>query len=413
MSSKGKVDTAGKPIDVLCMATQDSNCDFKPQRFQRRPVGDYDVLIDMKYCGICHTDLHVAAGHMANIMGKKYPCVPGHELSGVVAEVGAKVTKFKVGDYAGVGCMVDSCMNCSACRRGEEQMCTKQIATYGGVDKSGRAETYPKGGHTLGGYTSRFVVHEHFGIVIPKTYDLKYAGVVMCSGVTLYDPLQRYGAKKGTRVAIVGIGGLGQMGIKIAKALGCTVTAITRSPGKVEFAKRKCGADAVIVSSNADDMKKAAKSFDLILNTIPSEHDYTVYNSLLASRGKQIMLGLNSGLIAGFAVDAITCGSSKVKGSGIGGILATQEVIDLCAKHEIYPEIQVINVNQINSVYEKLDRSNESGERFVIDLANTLNDNAFDNCNAPPPSFGPQSPPMGLGTIMGAVLSLLCTCKWC
>ena len=411
MASKGK-DTKSGPIDVLCMATKDENCDFKPMRLQRRAVGDYDILMAMQYCGICHTDLHISAGHTAALTGKHYPCVPGHELSGIVIDVGPKVTKFKVGDHAGVGCMVDSCLKCSACLRGEEQKCTSQIATYGGKDKSGRAATYPVGIHTYGGYTDKFVVNERFGIVIPKSYDLKYAGPVMCSGVTLYSPMKKYNAKAGSRIAVVGIGCLGQMGIKIGKALGCTVTAITRSPAKVEFAK-KCGADAVLISTDAAQMKKAAKSFDLVLNTIPSEHDYSIYTNLVANRGKQVMLGLNSGLVAGMVVDGITCGSSKVTGSGIGSILETQEVIDLCAKHQIYPEIKVISVTEINYAYEQLDRCNESGERFVLDLANTLNDSAFEKCTAPPPKFGTPTPPLGLGTIVGAICGLFCSCKWC
>jgi uncharacterized zinc-type alcohol dehydrogenase-like protein len=194
------------PIDIVCMATQSPSCDFKPLALQRRPLGAHDVLIDMKYCGICHTDVHAATGDVAALMGKHYPCVPGHELAGVCTRVGAAVTKFKVGDQVGVGCMVDSCLTCKSCLAGEEQKCSKQVATYNGIDKSGRAAPHGTK-HTLGGYTSKMVVHERFGILIPPSYPLECAGVVMCAGVTLFDPLRRYKCA-GKRVGIIGVGGL-------------------------------------------------------------------------------------------------------------------------------------------------------------------------------------------------------------
>ena len=273
------------PVDALCMAAADARCDFRPARFNRRAVGRSDVLLDMKYCGICHTDVHAAQGHLVALSGRCYPCVPGHELAGVVAAVGADVTRVRVGDHVGVGCMVDSCLTCAACRRGEEQMCSKQTATYNGKDNgSGRAAPGPGApAHTLGGYTDKFVVHERFAVVIPKSYPLECAGPVMCAGVTLFDPLRRYGATKGTRVGVVGLGGLGQMGIRLAKAMGCIVTAITRSAAKADFAK-ECGADFVIVSTSSDDMARAraARALDLVLNTIPVEHDYAPFTALLA-----------------------------------------------------------------------------------------------------------------------------------
>ena len=406
---------AAKPVEALCMATADPRCNFQPARFQRRAVGPSDVLIDMKFCGICHTDVHSAQGHLAALSGRCFPCVPGHELAGVVAAVGADVTRVRVGDHVGVGCMVDSCLTCAACKRGEEQMCSKQVATYNGKDRSGRAAPGPGApAHTLGGYTDKFVVHERFAVIVPKSYPLECAGPVMCAGVTLFDPLRRYGATKGTRVGIVGIGGLGQMGIRIAKAMGCEVTAITRAPAKAAFAKT-CGADEVLVSTNAEDMARArrARSLDLVLNTIPSEHDYAPFTALLAPGGKQVMLGLNTGLVAGMAVNAIVCGRSRVVGSGIGGIEATQAVIDLCAAHDIKPFIKVIPVEGINRVYEELDRANESGARFVIDIG-TLNDDAVKRCaNSAPPAFGPPSPPLSLTSIVGGICGLLCSCRWC
>jgi len=407
-------------VDVQCLATRDEKCQFELLKFSRRAVGAHDVLIDMKFCGVCHTDLHAAQGHLVALSGRCYPCVPGHELAGVVAAVGADVTRVRVGDHVGVGCMVDSCLSCAACLRGEEQMCSKQTATYNGKDNgSGRAATGRAAGtpaHTLGGYTDKHVCHERFIVKIPTDYPLEFAGPVMCAGVTLFDPLRRYGAiKGGMRVGVVGIGGLGQMGIKLAKAMNCHVVAITRSPAKAAFAKA-CGADEVVVSTSAEDMArgKRARALDLVLNTIPSEHDYAPYSALLTPAGKQVMLGLNTGLIAGMAVNSIVCGRSRVVGSGIGGIEATQAVIDMCAKHNIRPDIKVVPVEEINRVYEQLDRANESGVRFVLDIAGSLNEGAAERCKAAAaPVFGPPSPPLSISMIVGGICSLLCSCRWC
>ncbi|KOO22311.1 alcohol dehydrogenase [Chrysochromulina tobinii] len=363
-------DASKGAVNVLCMATADAKCNFQPVRFQRRAVGPNDVLLDMKYCGVCHTDLHSAQGQLAALTGKCYPCVPGHELAGVAVAVGDAVTRVKVGDHVG---------------------------------------------HTLGGYSDKMVVHERFAVIIPKTYPLECAGPVMCAGVTLFDPLRRYGAGKGTRVAIVGVGGLGQMGIRIAKALGCVVTAITRTAGKADFA-RECGADEVIVSTDAEQMLRArrARALDLVLNTIPSEHDYSPYTALLSGGGRQIMLGLNTGLIAGMVVNGLCCGRSRVAGSGIGGIEATQAVIDLCDKHGIKPFIKVVPVENLNRVYEELEKCNESGARFVLDIAGSLNEDAFKRCaEAAPPNLGPPAPPLTLSAIIGGICGLLCLCRWC
>jgi len=390
----------GKPIDVTCLATPDTSCTFAPRAFQRRPVGDHDVLIDMKYCGICHTDLHAAAGHLKAIGSYSYPCVPGHELAGVVEAVGAKVTKFKVGDAIGVGCMVDSCMSCAACKRGDEQLCSRQTGTYNAVPKNGRADTVPAGSATLGGYTTKHVVHEAFGVRIPAGYPLECAGPVMCAGVTLYSPLVRYGARAGTKVAIVGLGGLGVMGVKIAAALGCDVAAVSRSGAKRALAAA-AGATRFVDSSSALDLQGARGAFDLVLNTIPGEHDYTVYTALAAPSGKHVVLGLNSVLAASFVTGAIACGT-RVKGSGIGSIAETQAVVDLCAKAGIRPELKVIPVEGVNAAYEALDRANDAGVRYVIDLG-TLDAGAGARCAAaPPPALGPAKP-----LSVGAILSTL------
>jgi D-arabinose 1-dehydrogenase-like Zn-dependent alcohol dehydrogenase len=212
------------------------------------------------------------------------------------------------------------------------------------------------------------VVHERFAIIIPKEYPMQYAGPVMCAGVTLFDPLRRYKATKGTRVAIVGLGGLGQMGVKIAKAMGCVITVVSRSVSKQKFAT-DCGASSFVCSEDAAQMKAAAKSFDLVLNTIPAHHDYQTYTNLVAKGGKHIILGLNAGLVGGVVLNSITMNQSKVVGSGIGGIEATQAVINLCHENKIFPDIQIVRAEQINEVYEKLDSSNQDGVRYVIDIS--------------------------------------------
>jgi len=356
------------------MGCKDETCSFEAMKLKRRELNDLDVLIEMKYCGVCHSDLHFAAGHMQNVLGKvEYPCVPGHELAGVVKEIGSKVTKFSVGDHIGVGCMVDACLECSKCQEGQEQKCSKQVGTYCGKDWSGRAKV-PDREQTIGGYTNVMVVQERFGIKIPKSYPLEMAGPVMCAGITMYDPLKAFHAKPGDKVGVVGLGGLGVMGVKLAKALGCNVIAISRSESKKPFAMDTCGASGFLASSNTQQMEENARSFDLILNTIPSDHDESIYTALLKSSGYHVLLGLNSSTMASFAVNSLTFGKSKVTFSGIGGIPNTQEVIDLCDKNKIYPEIELHSVTELNRIYEKLDSSNDAGKRYVLDIANTLNE---------------------------------------
>jgi uncharacterized zinc-type alcohol dehydrogenase-like protein len=348
-------------------------------------------------------------------MPPRYPCVPGHELAGVCVAVGAAVTRFRVGDHVGVGCMVDSCLTCAACLRGEEQMCLKNTNTYC-AKPSARAGVPPGApSHTLGGYTSVFVVHERFGIKIPAGYPLQAAGPVMCAGVTLFDPLRRYGAGPSKRVAIVGVGGLGAIGIKIAKAMGAHVTAITRSLEKAAFAKAACGADATLLSSDAGAMRAHGGAFDLVLDTVPAEHDYWPYVPLLEpARGALVHLGLNTALVAGIAVDKLTCGASRIKGSGIGGIEATQAVIDLCAAKNIVPELEVIKPEGIAAAYEALVEENQSGKRYVIDLASLKDGSAEAACkDVSPPRFKvPKQPSLGLVSVVGAILRLWCCCGW-
>ena len=340
-------------------------------------------------------------------MGNPWPCVPGHEIAGVVIEVGGAVTKFAVGDHAGVGTMVDSCGTCKACKGGEESSCMSQIATYGGKDKFGRA-SYPADGpqHTLGGYSNLFVVQQSFAIKIPAAYPLAAAGPVMCAGITVYSPLRKHGAGPGVRVGVAGVGGLGQMAIKLAVAMGATVTAFTRSPNKAAFA-RACGATNVVVTSNPKEMVAVKGTVDLLLDTIPSEHDWSLFASVLSKKGVHVILGLCTGLVGAMIADTLKCGGSKVKGSGTGGLQATQEVMDLCAAKNITPDIKVIPVDKVGEAFTSLSSTNESGTRFVLDIS-TLDDGSFARMQgSKPPTLSPHDAPLGALGIVGATVKIL------
>jgi D-arabinose 1-dehydrogenase-like Zn-dependent alcohol dehydrogenase len=393
------------------MACDSAACDFKAVMLARRAMGPFDIEIDMKYSGICHSDLHVAAGHMAGIGGPvRYPCVPGHELAGVAVRVGASVTKVKVGDHVGVGCMVDSCGTCKSCIAGEEQKCMKQVATYQGKNHHGRAAVWPPNSRTLGGYTKVHVVHENFAIVIPKTYKLEAAGPVMCAGITMYDPMMQLKVKAGDKIGIVGLGGLGVMGVKIAKALGCQVFVISRNKAKEELAKR-VGASDIIASSDPASMSSAAGTLDVIINTVPSYHDYSVYLPLLSRKsriGRMVMLGLHEGIASGMVLSKVTFGCSRIMSSGIGGIRATQEVINLCDQHNIYPELEVVSCSKVNMVYQQLNDSNDSGKRYVLDIS-TLTENLV--CDDPAPGIADQKP-MGIPSILGVFFRDLLLFRW-
>lgn len=396
-----------EPVDMMVMACQDPSCDFKPMKMKRRPLGDEDVLIDMVYCGVCHTDLHIAANHVGGLQATVYPCVPGHELVGVCTRVGSRVTKVKVGDHVGVGCMVDSCMKCAGCKKGNENLCRKQnTATYQGKDLHGRAATYPTGGVTMGGYCTKMVVHEHFAILIPKNYPLASAGPVMCAGVTMYEPLRYWKAGPSSKVAIVGLGGLGMTGIKVAKAMGCQVTAISRGEKKKALAE-KSGADGFISSTSPEQMEAARQSFDLVLDTIPTEHDYMQCQKLAAVDGKCVLIGISNAFGGAILVDAITGGRSTMSASMIGGAQSTQEIIDLCAKHNIVLDHKICPVWELGKIYEELDSSNDQGLRYVLDLKNTLNEDAEAKCTAPPPKLSTPETAPSLRGIFGECFSML------
>eukprot|EP00802_Teleaulax_amphioxeia_P019922 Tamp_20177.p1 GENE.Tamp_20177~~Tamp_20177.p1 ORF type:complete len:361 (+),score=102.73 Tamp_20177:39-1085(+) len=341
--------------------------DLKAHKFDRYAPGDADVSFDIAYCGICHTDVHF----IQNMLGFcQYPLVPGHELIGKVTAVGSKVTKFKVGDLIGVGCMVDSCKSCSACKKDEEQYCaTGSVFTYGGVTKYGRAG--PDGVPTAGGYSDKMVVHQDFGIKVPDGTPLDKAAPLLCAGITMYDPLKYHGVKEGTCVAIVGCGGLGQMGIKLAKAMGATVTAISTSPQKEADAKAM-GASNFLLSTDAEAMGKAAKSFDLILDTVSADHEIMPYIGTLKTDGKHVLIGL-TGKPMSIAGAPFLFGRVSVTGSLIGGIKATQEMMDFCTKNNIYPNVQVIKASEVQGALEKLDKKSDQIVRYVIDCS-TLKD---------------------------------------
>eukprot|EP00928_Gymnodinium_smaydae_P039342 TRINITY_DN26894_c0_g2_i1.p1 TRINITY_DN26894_c0_g2~~TRINITY_DN26894_c0_g2_i1.p1 ORF type:complete len:446 (+),score=46.75 TRINITY_DN26894_c0_g2_i1:42-1340(+) len=391
-------------IDVIGMACSDCRCDFRPHRFRRRAVGDYDVLVDVKFCGVCHSDLHAAADHYRDLGAKaEYPMVPGHEIAGVCTQVGSKVTKFKVGDHVGIGCMIDSCLECWECCSQHEQFCTKAgsvmaIQTYGGRNKFGRAAVHPEGSQTMGGYSNQMVVHEHFAVLIPMSYPLEAAGPVMCSGITMYEPLKRYGAREGTRVGVIGLGGLGCMGIKIARELKCRVTAISRGRSKKELAS-KVGADLYVDSLSIDEMRKCASSLDIVLNTIPIHHDTSVYEALIASGGNLVLLGVTPTWLAASRVS-----HPVVTASLIGGMQATQEVVDICAQANIVPEIKVMPVQSLNEIYQKLDDSNDSGVRFVVDLG-SLSEDTFNSYTSCAPTLRPAEG-MRLTTVAYEMLRL-------
>jgi len=348
---------------TIAWAKTAADSKFSKIEISRNVAGENDVTFEMKYCGICHTDVHIAN----NDMGRThYPCVPGHELAGIVTKVGSNVTKVKVGDRVGVGCIVDTCMNCDGCAAGEEQLCCKGMTgTYDGEIQHGHIKTNT--GWTFGGYSGSQTVHERFIIKIPDGFPLEAAGPVFCAGITMYSPLVYWKAEKGgLRVGIIGIGGLGQMGVRIAKAMGNTVTAISTSPNK-EAAAKEIGADNFVVSTDPESMKAAAGSLDLILNTVSANHDVNTYLPLLASKGVIVQLGL---VLNPHPVNQLVLMFKKLTIAGclIGGLPETQDCIDFCHKHNIVPKIKIVTSKDLDGVYEALSKKNDSIIRNVLDI---------------------------------------------
>lgn len=325
---------------------------------ERREPGPTDVKIDIRFCGVCHSDLHTARGEWA---GTKYPSVPGHEIVGEVVAVGAEVSRFKLGDLVGVGCMVDSCRECDSCRAGLEQYCYEgNVGTYNGKDRH-------LGGHTFGGYSQSVVVDQDFVLSIPANLPLDAAAPLLCAGITLYSPLMHWRAGPGKTVGIVGLGGLGHMGVKIARALGAHVVMLTTSPEKARDAER-LGAHEVILSTDSAQMQAKEKSIDLLLNTISATHDLNAFTRLLKVDGAHVLLGVPPTPFPPLDVARMIGNRLTVAASTIGGIRETQDMLDFCGRHGIVSDIELIRMDQINHAYERMLKG-DIKYRFVIDMA--------------------------------------------
>lgn len=343
--------------NAIGYAAQSPTSGLTPFHFDRRALRPEDVQIDILYCGVCHSDLHQARNDWK---GTIYPCCPGHEIVGRVTKVGPRVTRFREGDAVAVGCLVDSCLDCDMCRRGEEQLCrNRSTGTYNAKDRI-------TGDITYGGYSNHIVVREEFVLKVPDALDLKRAAPLLCAGITCYSPLRKWKIGPGSRVGVAGLGGLGHMGVKLAVGMGAEVTVITRSPSK-EADARALGAHKVLLASDKAALRAATSSFDLIIDTIPVPHEVTPYIHLLDVDGTLCIVGavdmlppFHSGLLLGLR--------RHITGSPIGGIRETQEMLDFCAEKNILPDCEMIPIQEINHAYERLEKADVK-YRFVIDMA--------------------------------------------
>ena len=338
-------------------AAQSATSALAPFAIERREPLPSDVAIEILYCGVCHSDLHQVRNEWHNSI---YPVVPGHEIVGRVVKVGSAVTKFKVGDLAAVGCLVDSCRTCSSCQRGLEQYCLKfPVFTYNGADKH-------LGGQTFGGYSESITVDEAYTLKVSPKLDPAATAPLLCAGITTYSPLRHWKVGPGQKAGIVGLGGLGHMGVKFAHAFGAHVVLFTTSAGKVDDGLR-LGADEVVLSKNAGEMGKHRGSFDFILDCVSASHDINAYIDLLKVDGTLTLVGAPEHPLP-VAVFSLLMGRRSFAGSGIGGIQETQEMLDFCAEHEIASDIEMIEIQQVNEAYERLLKSDVK-YRFVIDMA--------------------------------------------
>lgn len=329
-----------------------------PMPIERRNPRPDDVSIDIEYCGVCHTDIHFAENDWGR---SNYPVVPGHEIIGRVTAVGADVSQFRVGDRVGVGCMVDACRQCPSCDQGLEQYCREGMTpTYNGYDRK-------DGQPTFGGYSTHIVVSERFVVRVPEVLDPAKAAPLLCAGITTYSPLKHYGVGAGHKVGILGMGGLGHMGVKFARALGAEVTIFTRSEAKKAEALKQ-GADHVIISTDPEQMAQAREQFDFLLDTIPVQHDLNPYLDTLKVDGTHILVGLIEPIEPTIHSRALIAKRRVLTGSLIGGMPETQEVLDFCAEHGIECDIEMLNMADINQAYERMKRSDVK-YRFVIDMA--------------------------------------------
>ncbi|HET8830378.1 MAG TPA: NAD(P)-dependent alcohol dehydrogenase [Pelobium sp.] len=346
---------------VKAFAAKKADAPLAPFQLDRREVGETDVEIEILFCGVCHSDIHTARNEWGGTM---YPVVPGHEIVGKVSKIGSKVTNHKVGDTVGVGCFVDSCGHCGNCEDDLEQYC-----------ENGNSQTYnaylqDKKTITYGGYSSHIVVTEKFVLKVSEKLDLAAVAPLLCAGITTYSPLKHWNCKKGDKVAVVGLGGLGHMAVKIASSMGAEVTMLSRSPEKAKDAE-KLGAHHFMLTTDENNMKSMAASFDLIINTVSAKHDYNEYLALLKTNGTMVLLGVPPEALPVGAVNLIF-GRRSLAGSLVGGIKETQEMLDYCAEHNIVSDIELINIDQINEAYERT-LNGDVHYRFVIDMASLKN----------------------------------------
>lgn len=341
---------------VKAYGTESKEADLKQLEIKRRIVTNKDIEIEIMYCGVCHSDLHFARNDWGMT---QYPVVPGHEIVGRVTQTGQEVSAHKVGDIVAVGCLVDSCRTCKSCKEDLEQYCPEWVGTYGGYDKHLDTNTH-------GGYSETIVVDEAFVLRVPKNLDLAGVAPVLCAGITTWSPLRHWNVSKGTKVAVVGLGGLGHMALKLANALGADVTLFSRSTNKIEDAK-KLGAHNVIISTDESQMESVLGKFDLIIDTVPYEHDLNPYMGTLSTNGTLVVVGYLGPLDPMLVTVPMIMGRKSVAGSLIGGIAETQELLDFCGKHNITSDIEVISIQNINAAYERMLKSDVK-YRFVIDM---------------------------------------------
>ncbi|MGH8055084.1 MAG: NAD(P)-dependent alcohol dehydrogenase [Stenotrophomonas sp.] len=344
-------------MKTLGYAAFDTTSPLAPYAFERRELRGNDVAMEILYCGVCHSDLHTARNDWG---WSYYPIVPGHEIVGRVIEVGPDVTRYKLGDHVAVGCMVDSCMACDQCHKGEEQLCREgNTGTYAGADRI-------TGEHTHGGYSKHLVVREEFCLRMPEGLDLARAAPLLCAGITTWSPLRTWNVGPSSRVGVIGLGGLGHMAVKLAVGLGAEVTVLSRSPSKQEDALA-LGADRLLVSSDAQAMAQAQSAFDLIIDTVPVKHELNPYLPLLDVDGTLVIVG-QVGPMDEISSVPLLLGRRRVAGSPIGGIRETQEMLDFCAEKNILPDCEMIRMDEINHAYERMEKS-DVRYRFVIDMA--------------------------------------------
>jgi len=348
-------------FSIKAFGTTAAKNPLAPLNINRREAGPTDVEMEILYCGVCHSDIHQARSEW---QGTVYPCVPGHEIVGRVTKVGNKVTKLKVGDTSAVGCMVDSCRTCSHCQSGLEQYCTNfPTFTYNGADKH-------LGGHTFGGYSSHIVVDESFVLKVPAGLDLAATAPLLCAGITTYSPLKHWKVSAGKKVGIVGLGGLGHMGVKFARAFGAHVVLFTTSPNKVADGLR-LGAHEVVLSTDPDAMAKHANSFDFILDCVSALHDINAYMNLIKLDGTLTLVGVPEKPLS-LSAFSLILPRKNLAGSCIGGIAETQEMLNFCAEHKIVSDIEIIPIQKINEAWERMLKQDVK-YRFVIDMASLKN----------------------------------------